>query len=199
MKRHKTCLVSRATRSLPIWSLAFLVFTALPISADESADFSGHWKLVPHLSDDPSEVLKEKARGERKERGRRVRSLRRGRSEETKARLREIQESLKALDSIAITHDDPLLVLTDAEGQRYTIYTDGRAVERSRGDRTASGEWRNGSLVIERQGERGRAEETFRLMDGHLVMTTTLSGRRLDEVNLKRTYQRIESPPTDDG
>ncbi len=111
-------------------------------------------------------------------------------------------ESLSALETLRISHAEPMLSITDAAGRERVVYTDGRVIEleRSHGGKTrVEARWKDGRIEIVSKPETGpKVTEALSITaDGsHLTLTTKMEGGRMGTVTIRRIYDVVKPSMT---
>lgn len=111
-------------------------------------------------------------------------------------------EALSALETLRISHAEPMLSITDAAGRERVVYTDGRKIEmeRSHGGKTrVEGRWKDGRIEIVSKPETGpKVTEALSITaDGsHLTLTTKMEGGRMGTVTIRRIYDVVKPSTT---
>ncbi len=190
----------------------------MPAFQSTHPDFSGHWTLDVAASDDPQERLKAAARSMRQDsgggRGMGGGSGRPGgrggkgggqgsqggpggmgaRGGMTSADMAALASKPERLD---ITHDEPLLVITDEHDQSQRLYTDFRGASVSASNpapqRVAVAGWEGNDLVVEMHaGGGGRLIRSYHLdrEAGRLMVSTTVDHPEMNAVTYRLVYDR---------
>jgi len=108
-------------------------------------------------------------------------------------------EMLAALETLTISHAEPMLTIQAASGRERVVFTDGRVIEeeRSHGGKTkVEAQWKDGRIQIVSKSETGtKVTEAFSITaDGaHLTVTTTMEGGRMGTVTIRRIYDAVKS------
>ncbi len=109
-------------------------------------------------------------------------------------------EMLAALETLKISHAEPVLSITDAAGRERVVYTDGRKTEQERshgGTTKVEARWKDGRIEIVSKPETGpKVTEAFSITaDGaHLTVTTKMEGGRTPAVTIRRIYDAVKQP-----
>jgi len=145
---------------------------AFAASAQSRVDFSGHWILNIEQSDNPQEKAKEAMQSMKQGKGgghgmggaaggkgggmgggRQGRGAQEGMTGRSETPSREMFALLATAEKLDITHQEPLLLITDENDQQQRIYTDfrGASVSASGGvqQRTNIAGWEGAALVVE--------------------------------------------------
>ena len=124
------------------------------------------------------------------------------RREEMQQRMRALEESYQLLE---INHREPEMLVRYGEERRETIYTDGRAFDRTvgRGEVVeAKAKWKGKErIVVKAEGERGEVTETWEWVAdaGQLWLTVKVSGSgRMPGFEYRRVYDPVEADEADD-
>lgn len=110
-----------------------------------------------------------------------------------------------ALAELTIEHEDPELTITDANEQRRFLYTDGRETRRDSENGQSlevKSRWKDGRVVVETSGGRGKVTETYRLgAEGReLIVETRVEGRgEMPGFSLRRVYDLVTDQPPPAG
>ena len=105
---------------------------------------------------------------------------------------------MAALETLNISHAEPMLSIMDAAGRERVVYTDGRTTqqERSHGGTTkVEARWKDGRIEIISKPETGpKITEAFSITaDGsHLTVTTKMEGGRMPAVTIRRIYDNVK-------
>jgi hypothetical protein len=187
-----------------LWVLvAALAVSASPAEAasePEKPSFSGTWQLNEDESDDPREKMQEMRakRGGMGGPGGGGSSMggpgggMGGRGGEGSGSGEVMGQGLTRLE---IRHEEPRLLVIDADDRDRTIYTDGRKVKRDseRGLVEVQAKWKKDKLVVERkQGRGGTLKETYELSpNGDQLYVTTKMGGRMGSMKFRRVYDAV--------
>ncbi len=110
-----------------------------------------------------------------------------------------------ALAELTIAHEDPELTITDANEQRRFLYTDGRETRRDSENGQSlevKSRWKDGRVVVEASGGRGKVTETYRLgAEGReLIVETRMEGRgEMPGFSFRRVYDLVTDQPPPAG
>ena len=122
--------------------------------------------------------------------------------EEMQERMRALEESFQVLE---INHQEPEMLVRYGEERQETIYTDGRAFDRTvgRGELVeATAKWKGKErIVVKAEGERGKVTETWEWVAdaGQLWLTVKVSGSgRMPDFEYRRVYDPVAADEVDD-
>ncbi len=197
--------------------------------APPRVDLSGHWRLDKEKSDNPREKMQQGMRGGH-ERGMGGPGMGGpgmggpgmgggprggpgmgggppggGRGPGGRPDPEAMMQREAALAELQIEHKDPELTITDANDQRRFLYTDGRETRRDSENGQSlevKSRWKDGRVVVEMNGERGKVTETYRLAgEGRqLVVETRVEGRgQMPAFSFKRVYDLVTDQPAPEG
>lgn len=203
-------------------SLASSTDVATPVLAaapQSRPDFSGHWVLNAKASDDPVEKAKEamkQAKGGGQGRGgmggmgggmgggRQGRGSpegMRGRSEPSP----EMSALIASAEKLDITHEDPMLLVSDENDRRQRVFTDFRSasVSASGGmqQRVAVADWEGAALVVETTMSNGsKLVQNYQIdaKTGQLMISTSANRPEMPLVSYRLVYDRLR-PEADAG
>jgi hypothetical protein len=105
---------------------------------------------------------------------------------------------LDAPDRMTITQNGPKLVIktNGPNGDSSEEYTAGEktTVSSGRGDADRTSGWRGPAFVVSTKAKKGPSKEDAYALDseGHLIVTTQLSGGRMGKLDIKRVYGRVK-------
>jgi hypothetical protein len=109
-------------------------------------------------------------------------------------------KTLAALETLKISHSEPMLSITDAAGRERVVYTDGRTTEQERshgGTTKVEARWRDGRIeIISKPSSGPKVIEAFSITaDGsQLTVTTKMEGERMGPVTIRRIYDAVKTP-----
>lgn len=198
--------------------LAALTLARLEARAEEKlavrANLSGHWRLDKEKSDDPRTKVQEGTRGGRPGGmggpgmggpGMGGGPPGGGRGPGDRPDPEAMKQREAALAELTIEHEDPELTITDANEQRRFLYTDGRETRRDSENGQSlevKSRWKDGRVVVETSGGRGKVTETYRLgAEGReLIVETRVEGRgEMPGFSLRRVYDLVTDQPPPAG
>lgn len=193
----------------------------LGAAAQSRPDFSGQWVLNAKASDDPQEKIREamktlqQAKGGGRgmggggrgggmggggmgggRQGRGSPDAMGGRGEMPSGELSALMVTAEKLD---ISHEDPMLLITDESGQRQRLFTDfrGTSVSASGGlqQRVSIAGWEDAALVVESTMPGGsRRVQNYQIdaSTGQLMIITTASLPEKQAVSYRLVYDRVK-------
>jgi hypothetical protein len=114
--------------------------------------------------------------------------------EDRRAAMRAIFDPAPELQ---IYQGEPEVVIVEKDARRRNLHADGRKYKADGGASEVKTQWKDGRLVVQTQGLRGRRTiETWALTNGgkRLTATTKVEGGFGSGVTLKRVYDRASEP-----
>lgn len=206
-------------------SLASAADTTPPALAAERpsrTDFSGHWILNAKASDDPQEKAREAMKAMQQEKGggrgmggqgrgggmgggHQGRGPSGGMSGRGEMPSRELSTLMAPSEKLDITHEDPMLLITDENDQRQRIFTDlrGASVSASGGlqQRVSFAGWEGATLVVETTMAGGsRLVQNYQIdsATGQLMIVAAANLPDKKAVSYRLVYDRLK-PGVDAG
>jgi len=117
------------------------------------------------------------------------------RGDDSAAALRPI---LDPAEQLALYQGQPEVVIDEKSVRRRTLHADGRKYKADDGASEVKTEWKQGQLVVETRGFRGRrTTETWELSEGGRVLTCTVKVENSlgPALTIKRVYDRAGDAP----
>ena len=180
-----------------------------PKAVVAAADLSGSWVLNKDLSDDAHQKLRESAERSRGGYGpgpgmsgpgmggggRMAPPPGMGGDDDPRESMRPI---LDPAEELSVFQGQPEIVIDEKFSRRRTLHADGRKYKADNGTSEVKTEWKEGRLVVETRGFRGRkTTETWELSTTGKRLTSTI---KVDSgvgpsVTIKRVYDRVVGAP----
>lgn len=173
-------------------------------------DLSGHWQLNAKASDDPMQKAKEalpspaQAGGGRRGMGGGMGGGRQGQRPGggmgNMPSPAELSAMLTVAQALRITHQEPLLLIEDENGQRQRLYTDfrGASVSASGGlnQRVAVAGWEGAALVVETTMIGKQYIQSYQIApEGRLIVTTQARLSEGKPVSFRLVYDAEKPGP----
>jgi len=184
-----------------------------PQVAPVTADLSGHWSYNRELSDDAREKMREaREKGGGAEGGRPPRGPGgggmgggmggsggsgrmgpppggMGGDDDPRQAMRSI---LEPAEGLVITQTPTEIAVEETFGETRRLHPDGKKYKTDNGASEIKVSWKEGLLVVEKKGARGRVVETWeRIPDGtRLIVNVKMEGGFGPGLTLKRVYDR---------
>ena len=177
-----------------------------------SKNLAGTWKLNRDDSDDPRKKLQQARGGGRGHGGGRPGGMgggwpggggyggpRMGGRESDEER-QKMQLFLEPAQQLTIAQKEPEIDITDDSERRFTVFTDGRKVEKSKdlSKQQFGAKWDEYRLVIEGKDPRGnKYERSYEVLEGNQQLRETLFlkvGRNNAEVSIRYIYDLVPAP-----
>ena len=108
---------------------------------------------------------------------------------------------LDPAEQLAVYQGETELVMDESRVRRRTLHADGRKYKADDGSSEVKTEWKQGRLVVETRGFRGRkTTETWELSDGGRTLSCTVKVENGygPAVTIKRVYDRAGDAPASD-
>jgi len=177
-------------------------------------NLAGTWKLDADDSDDPQKKLQQARGGSRGQGGRSGGGMgggwpgghggyggRRGGGESDVERQR-MHLFVQPAQKLTIAQKDPEIDISDDSDGKFTVFTDGRKVEKSKdaSHQQFDAKWDEYRLVMEGKDPRGnKYERSYEVLEGNRQLRETLFlkvGRNNTEVSIRYLYDLTSPPPT---
>ena len=112
----------------------------------------------------------------------------------------KMQIFLEPAQQLTIAQKEPEIDITDDSERRFTVFTDGRKVEKSKdlSKQQFDAKWDEYRLVIEGKDPRGnKYERSYEVLEGNQQLRETLFlkvGRNNTEVSIRYIYDLVPAP-----
>jgi hypothetical protein len=177
-------------------------------------NLAGTWKLNVDASDDPHKKLQQ-ARGSGRGRGGGRPSVgiggggwpggggyggRRGGAGESDEERQKMQLFLRPAQKLTIAQKEPEIDITDDSDRKFTAFTDGRKVEKSKdaSNQQFDAKWDEYRLVMEGKDPRGnKYERSYEVLEGNQQLRESLFlkvGRNNTEISIRYVYELVSKP-----